>query len=453
VTYKAGLQLDVYRPGTLTGRPALVLVHGGGWMGGDKAGTNQVETARAFARRGFVVFSVNHSLNPVGNRTPNFRQPPIDDVADAVEWVRANAATYGADGTKVAALGQSSGGHLALMVALTKAGNEKPDAVLCWSAPTRLEDFDFTPAAGSREQLVVDYIGVDDLTNAAFDTFSPYYQSLASSPPIRLVHSQDEGDNAYGVPVSNADDMHAALVAAGRDSTKVIEPGNVHADFIDDTDAGTDWLESKLDVATNVRTIAVPVPVAVAGDDGFVEQAGTAYGGTDGGTGIDLMSAQLLVRNSRTTFGAPFTFIRSNTVLRFADTVALPDDAAIASASLFIRTSATAIANADARNLQIEWIADRGTIDIGDFSAVTAATAKAETPLSGLAPSVRYEWSLLNPAANVSKTTPTGLRLHVDGGEPTGQNHVHFVAFDDATLDGPELLVVYSEPTGAGAEH
>jgi micrococcal nuclease len=248
VTYKTGLQLDVYRPAALTGRPALVLVHGGGWSGGDKAGSNQIDTAQRYAKRGFVVFSINYSLNPSRNRTPNYRQPPIDDVGDAVEWVRANGALYGADRTKVALLGQSAGGHLALMAALTKTGNEKPDAVLCWSAPTRLENFDFTPAAGSRQDLVADYIGVDDLTDPAFDTFSPYYQTLTAAPPIRLVHSEDEGDNPYGVPVSNADDMHAALLRAGRDSTKVIRAGDVHAEFLDDTDLATDWLQIKLSV-------------------------------------------------------------------------------------------------------------------------------------------------------------------------------------------------------------
>ena len=441
VTYKTGLLLDVYRPAALTGRPALVLVHGGGWSGGDKAGTNQTDTARRYAKRGFVVFSINHSLNPSGNRTPNYRQPPIDDVGDAVEWVRANGFLYGADGTKVALLGQSAGGHLALMAALTKTGNEKPDAVLSWSAPTRLEDFDFAPAAGSREELVADYIGVDDLTDPAFDTFSPYYQTLTTAPPIRLVHSENEGNNPYGVPVSNADDMHAALLAAGRDSTKVIRPGDVHADFLDDTDLATDWLQSKLSVTLSVYVIGV----AASGDDALVGYAGTAYGGTDGGSDVNTTASFLLVRNSKTGFGGPFEFIRGNAIVRF-NTGLLPDNAIIAGATLYLQTNATPTANTDSRNLQIEWIADPGTIDSGDFSSTPTASAKAAPALAALAAGTPYNWELLDPALNLARTAYTGLRFHLDGGAPTGLNHVHFYSGDDATKPEPELLVTYTVP-------
>src|SRR5690242_4186216 len=57
------LLLDVYRPaGSDKTHPAILIVHGGGWAGGDKAGGLQKALGNTFAKAGYVCFSINYRL-------------------------------------------------------------------------------------------------------------------------------------------------------------------------------------------------------------------------------------------------------------------------------------------------------------------------------------------------------------------------------------------------------
>jgi acetyl esterase/lipase len=110
-----GLELlaRVYRPrGSPAGLPALVDVHGGAWNSSDR--TTGALHGRALAACGLVVASLDF------RQGPDHQHPAASaDVAAGVRWVRANAARLGADGTRVGLVGSSSGGQLALLVALT----------------------------------------------------------------------------------------------------------------------------------------------------------------------------------------------------------------------------------------------------------------------------------------------------------------------------------------------
>ena len=109
---------DVYRSsaggaGPVAGRPAVVLVHGGGHVSGDKCA--QSATAQRLVGDGYVVLSVNYPLATAAQATfPN----PVYDVMDAVSWLKAHASTYGVDPARVALWGGSAGGNLALSAAL-----------------------------------------------------------------------------------------------------------------------------------------------------------------------------------------------------------------------------------------------------------------------------------------------------------------------------------------------
>jgi len=103
----------VYRP---KGTPAasligLVDVHGGAWNRGDR--TVGVHHGRGLAAAGMVVASLDF------RQGPDHRHPAaVADVAAGVRWMRANAARLGVDPTRLGLVGQSSGGQLALFVAL-----------------------------------------------------------------------------------------------------------------------------------------------------------------------------------------------------------------------------------------------------------------------------------------------------------------------------------------------
>lgn len=107
------LTLDVWEPPGDSGdeNPAVVMVHGGSWETG----------SRSFARRashladlGYAVFDIEYRLAP-----PPRHEDATGDVKCAVGWVRENAETYGVNPDRIALMGDSAGGHLALLSAYT----------------------------------------------------------------------------------------------------------------------------------------------------------------------------------------------------------------------------------------------------------------------------------------------------------------------------------------------
>ncbi len=124
------LTLDLYQPtgDTQTSRPAIVLVHGGGFTSGTSLAGNMVTMAKAFAQRGYVAVSINYRLLGTGEKCGT-ENPPSSacvtaalaaqhDAQAAVRWLRANAGTYGIDPTRIAIGGASAGAVTALAVAV-----------------------------------------------------------------------------------------------------------------------------------------------------------------------------------------------------------------------------------------------------------------------------------------------------------------------------------------------
>jgi para-nitrobenzyl esterase len=131
------LRLDVFRPtgDTVTNRPAVIWVHGGGFRTGTKAATTTV--ASEYAQRGYVTLSIDYRLDP-GNRCQDVQDGKITDPNElAIErarceraifaaqhdtqavarFVRANAAAYAVNPGKIAVGGFSAGAVTALHVA------------------------------------------------------------------------------------------------------------------------------------------------------------------------------------------------------------------------------------------------------------------------------------------------------------------------------------------------
>ena len=107
------LCLDLYEPASSDAtRTAVILLHGGGWRGGNK------EMMEVFgpelARHGFVALAAEYRLL---GEAPWPAQ--IEDVKASIRWVRANADQLGIDPNKIALQGFSAGGHLSLLAAGT----------------------------------------------------------------------------------------------------------------------------------------------------------------------------------------------------------------------------------------------------------------------------------------------------------------------------------------------
>jgi acetyl esterase/lipase len=92
------------------GRPAVIVVHGGGWRSGERSDFPSWDAW--LAEEGYVVFDIDYSLAP----PPTWREAP-SDVACAVGWVKENSAHYGVDPRRVALMGRSAGSQLALLTA------------------------------------------------------------------------------------------------------------------------------------------------------------------------------------------------------------------------------------------------------------------------------------------------------------------------------------------------
>lgn len=99
-------------------RPAIVIIHGGGWIEGDKSSfsTPEVDTPGnifEFARLGFVAAAINYRLTGIAPYPA-----ALEDCRTAVRWLRAQADKYQIDPDRIGAWGNSAGGHLALLLAL-----------------------------------------------------------------------------------------------------------------------------------------------------------------------------------------------------------------------------------------------------------------------------------------------------------------------------------------------
>jgi acetyl esterase/lipase len=138
--------MDIVRPSDSGAHPTVLLIHGGGFRGGNRE--SYLATAHKLAERGYVAATASYRL------APRHQFPAaVEDVKAAVRFLRANAAKYGIDPERIGAMGGSAGGHLVLMLGLT-AGVPEFEG----SGPNR--------QFSSRVQCVVDYYGPTDFTQS-----------------------------------------------------------------------------------------------------------------------------------------------------------------------------------------------------------------------------------------------------------------------------------------------
>ncbi len=118
-------KLDIYWPDEGEGPfPAIVAIHGGAFMGGDK-GTMQVDAMLQGVRRGYAVVSINYRMSGEA-KFPAL----VQDGKAAVRWLRANAKEMLVDPERIAVWGESAGGYLASMLGVSGGVAELEDLTL-----------------------------------------------------------------------------------------------------------------------------------------------------------------------------------------------------------------------------------------------------------------------------------------------------------------------------------
>jgi acetyl esterase/lipase len=202
------LQLDLYQPWEPTdAAPGVVVVHGGSWHHGDSAQTPALNSY--LAARGYVVAAINYRLAP-GHRFPAAR----DDVLAAIAYLKARAGDFGLDPQRLALLGRSAGGQLALLVAYT-ADDPAVRGVISFYAPTDLRYGYQHPA----RKAVIDGIPLTESYLGGSPTTIPDIYDAASpitfadaAPPTLLIHG---GRDELVAPIQS-ERLAARLQAAGR---------------------------------------------------------------------------------------------------------------------------------------------------------------------------------------------------------------------------------------------
>jgi acetyl esterase/lipase len=219
-------KMDIYYPASGGPWPALIYVHGGSWVEGDKA---EGEGWRYLNDQGFLVASVNYRLTMGTTKFPAM----IEDVKCAVRYLRAHAAEYNLDANHIGALGASAGGHLVSLL-----GTSDPSAG--WDVGEYLDQ-------SSRVQAVVPISGFSDFTIKVFDEIdiyvmyamgdlsgkstektiaaSPVTYITADDPPFLIIH----GDNDGVAPVEQATVLQGRLEAAGVPSELIIVQNGSHS--------------------------------------------------------------------------------------------------------------------------------------------------------------------------------------------------------------------------------
>jgi acetyl esterase/lipase len=195
------LTLDASIPDGAGPFPAAVLVHGGGWVAGDKQ-EYITYIFEPLSKAGFAWFSINYRL------APQYKFPaPADDVLQAIRYVRENARKYNIDAKRIALIGESAGGHLVSYVGARYPGTGVAAVVSLYGI------HDFITAAMEWKPFpheVLDLIGIKQVnaeTAPLLIKASPVIYVSKDSPPFLLIHGSKDEDVPYDQSVEMCDRM------------------------------------------------------------------------------------------------------------------------------------------------------------------------------------------------------------------------------------------------------
>jgi acetyl esterase/lipase len=195
--------MDIYVPtGTASPNPTILLVHGGGWVSGDKA--ELTSSAEYFASQGYTAANINYRL---ATDTSNQYPTADNDTVQALQFVQSHAAVYQVDKTHISAFGTSAGASLALTLGTEHLVN----GVMDFYGPTDFTDQNllndtFNNESNAAILMTVFGVGLPQGYTLYFDA-SPINNLSASFPPTIIFHG--ELDNT--VPYMQSVNLNTAL--------------------------------------------------------------------------------------------------------------------------------------------------------------------------------------------------------------------------------------------------
>ncbi len=200
-------------------RPAVVVVHGGGWLAGDKwsLGTH----CENLAKLGICVLNINYRLAPYAKFPAQ-----VDDVREAILYLSDHADELCIDRTRIGLFGYSAGGHLSALVGvMSDETSETQASASAWplddSRWSRMPRIAAVCAGGppcDLRVLPIDSEALSFFLNGTrrqipetYTAASPAAHVSADDPPMQLIH----GAKDLIVPIESSQQFAAALEAVG----------------------------------------------------------------------------------------------------------------------------------------------------------------------------------------------------------------------------------------------
>jgi acetyl esterase len=244
------LQMDAYVPEGPGPFPAAIIVHGGGWVAGDRR-WNVEPLFRPLLEAAFACFSISYRLAT----DPSLFGVAIDDVAEAIRYVRAHAPEFNVDPAKIVLLGESAGGHLASMAALREPGSTLKAVVALYS-PADLEPLArAAKALPAPFRLAMQGMPWAGLLLTRLQELSPLRHVRSGMPPFLLIH----GTADSLVPFEQSEKMCRAIRNAGAACDLIAVKGGGHglrwwesSGLTSYKNLMTGWLRKRLDLAADL---------------------------------------------------------------------------------------------------------------------------------------------------------------------------------------------------------
>ncbi len=214
------LLLDAHMPAGEGKFPVVLIVHGGGWMTGDRE-KDIVPVFAPFATN-FTWFTISYRLAPT-NRWPAC----YEDVETAIRWVKQHAAEFKGDPERIALLGYSAGGHLVTLAGTRAEADTRVQAVAAFAPPTDLVA-DNERRGGLSISMTnlfnYDSTNLTDSVRAVLKENSPLTYVKPGLPPFLIL----QGSADKTVPANQSLAFQEKLKAAGVDCGLILIPEGQH---------------------------------------------------------------------------------------------------------------------------------------------------------------------------------------------------------------------------------
>lgn len=224
----AAQRMDIFLPGARTtlATKAIIVIHGGGWISGDKVDMNPYLPIIKQQLPDHAIFNLNYRLAALPSTNPFPAQE--NDIKAAMAFIISRAAEYKFNTDKVVLLGASAGGHLALLQGY-KNNSPKVKAIVSLFGPTDMVALHNSYPANSLNQVAIQLLmGGTPATNAPlYQSSSPLNYVTTQSAPTLLLH----GTADPIVPIAQSTALKTKLETAGVEAKMVTYAGAGHGDW------------------------------------------------------------------------------------------------------------------------------------------------------------------------------------------------------------------------------